>query len=187
METVVRTVGDLDKTDRSALERVVGHALGESQRLVIQVMTPRTAGPATTAVRHIAGPARVGRRVQGTERRRNRRPGRRHSRASKPVASDERRCMNPALLDTDTLSEVLKRRDPVVVQNARTYLAQYRLFAFSAVTRYEVRRGYLSRKAARAFSDSKCFARTRLIYPVTDDVLDQAAHPLGRSPQPRAT
>jgi hypothetical protein len=38
-ETVVRNVGDLDRTDRSALERVVGHALGESQRLVIQVMT----------------------------------------------------------------------------------------------------------------------------------------------------
>src|SRR4051812_32508402 len=38
-ETVYRNVGDLDRNDRSALERVVGHALGESQRLVIQVMT----------------------------------------------------------------------------------------------------------------------------------------------------
>jgi hypothetical protein len=40
METIVRDVGDLDRSDRSALERVVGHALGENQRLVIQVMTP---------------------------------------------------------------------------------------------------------------------------------------------------
>ena len=37
METVVRHIRDLDQTDRSALERVVGHALGESQELVIQV------------------------------------------------------------------------------------------------------------------------------------------------------
>jgi len=40
METIVRDVGDLDHGDRSALERVVGHALGEGQRLIIQVLTP---------------------------------------------------------------------------------------------------------------------------------------------------
>ena len=39
METIVRDVGDLDHGDRSALERVVGHALGEGQRLIIQVLT----------------------------------------------------------------------------------------------------------------------------------------------------
>lgn len=40
METVVRNVGDLNQSDRSALERVVGHSLGTSQQLVIQVTTP---------------------------------------------------------------------------------------------------------------------------------------------------
>jgi tRNA(fMet)-specific endonuclease VapC len=49
--------------------------------------------------------------------------------------------MNPALLDTDTLSEVLKRRDQIVLANARAYLAQHGQFTFSAVTRYEIRRG----------------------------------------------
>ena len=44
-ETVYRNVGDLDRTDRSALEHVVGHALGESQRLVIQVMTLEVSPP----------------------------------------------------------------------------------------------------------------------------------------------
>ncbi|HVC94963.1 MAG TPA: hypothetical protein VND64_14805 [Pirellulales bacterium] len=39
METVVRNVRELDQTDRSALERVVGHELRENQRLVIQVMS----------------------------------------------------------------------------------------------------------------------------------------------------
>lgn len=38
METLVRNVRDLDQSDRFALERVVGHPLRESERLVIQVM-----------------------------------------------------------------------------------------------------------------------------------------------------
>src|SRR5262249_9195383 len=37
MEMIRRNVADLDHIDRSALERVVGHALSESQRVVIQV------------------------------------------------------------------------------------------------------------------------------------------------------
>ncbi|HXT60836.1 MAG TPA: hypothetical protein VN699_19515 [Pirellulales bacterium] len=39
METIVRNVRDLDQTDRSALERVVGCQLGESQQIVIQVVS----------------------------------------------------------------------------------------------------------------------------------------------------
>ena len=48
METLVRDVRDLDQSDRSALERVVGHQLLESQRLVIQVMN---AGAEVTVAR----------------------------------------------------------------------------------------------------------------------------------------
>ncbi len=39
METVVRNVRDLDQTDRSLLERVLGHQLREGQQLVIQVIS----------------------------------------------------------------------------------------------------------------------------------------------------
>ncbi len=46
METVVRNVRDLPKNDRSALERVVGHQLRESQQLVIQVMSVSLEEPA---------------------------------------------------------------------------------------------------------------------------------------------
>lgn len=46
METLVRNVRDLDQSDRSALERVVGHQLRESQRLVIQVMNAGDEEPA---------------------------------------------------------------------------------------------------------------------------------------------
>ena len=50
MEIISRDVSDLDRADRAVLERVVGHALGEGQRLIIQVMTgePATPSPATT-------------------------------------------------------------------------------------------------------------------------------------------
>lgn len=83
--------------------------------------------------------------------------------------------MNAALLDTDTLSEVLKRRNPVVLTNARAYLAQHQQFAFSSITRYEVRRGYLSRKAAARLQRFDVFCQHSIIYPISDDVLDQAA------------
>jgi hypothetical protein len=46
METIVRNVRDLDQTDRSALERVVGRQLGESQQLVIQVVSAAVEPPA---------------------------------------------------------------------------------------------------------------------------------------------
>ncbi len=40
MATIVRNVRDLDRNDRSALERVVGQELREGQRVVIQVENP---------------------------------------------------------------------------------------------------------------------------------------------------
>jgi len=83
--------------------------------------------------------------------------------------------MNPAVLDTDTLSEVLKRRNPIVLAHARTYLGQFGQFAFSAVTRYEVRRGYLSRRAAARLQRFEVFCRQSVVYPITDDVFDRAA------------
>jgi len=45
METISRNVADLDRADRSVLERVVGHTLVESQRIIIQVLTPESATP----------------------------------------------------------------------------------------------------------------------------------------------
>ena len=42
METILRDVAELDRDDRSVLERVVGHPLCEGQRLIIQVTTPES-------------------------------------------------------------------------------------------------------------------------------------------------
>jgi tRNA(fMet)-specific endonuclease VapC len=49
--------------------------------------------------------------------------------------------MPPVLLDTDTLSEVMKTRHPQVRQSAGQYLARYGRFTFSIITRYEILRG----------------------------------------------
>jgi hypothetical protein len=47
LETVVRDVRDLNLTDRSVLERVVGHELLEDQKLVIQVVSGSPDTPLT--------------------------------------------------------------------------------------------------------------------------------------------
>jgi hypothetical protein len=46
--------------------------------------------------------------------------------------------MEPSLLDTDTLSEVMKGIDPQVQANARLYLRAFGRFTFSLITRYEI-------------------------------------------------
>jgi tRNA(fMet)-specific endonuclease VapC len=83
--------------------------------------------------------------------------------------------MTRSLLDTDIPSEVLKRRDRVVVVNAANYLSQHLQFAFSAVTRYEVRRGYFSRHAAARLHRFDVFCQHSIVFPITDDVLDRSA------------
>lgn len=80
-----------------------------------------------------------------------------------------------ALLDTDTLSEVMKARDPQVQKRAREYLASYGRFTFSIITRYEILRGLKAKRATRqvlAFED-RC--RKSTVLPLTDQVVIQAA------------
>jgi hypothetical protein len=54
METVIRNVRDLDQIDRSAMERVLGHELNETERIIVNVVSldlaptvvPASANPA---------------------------------------------------------------------------------------------------------------------------------------------
>lgn len=55
--------------------------------------------------------------------------------------------MDLALLDTDTLSELLKQRNPQFVANAAEYLREHRQFAFSVFARFEISRGHKERGA----------------------------------------
>lgn len=71
--------------------------------------------------------------------------------------------MDPALLDSDILSDVFKQRNPLVSQHGQQYVRSHGQFAFSAVTRFEIIRGYeeqsssqlagfLGRRAARGIA-----------------------------------
>ena len=83
--------------------------------------------------------------------------------------------MNPALFDTDILSEVLKLRNPVVRQKAIDYSRAVGPFAFSAMTRYEIIRGYRDQGATTTLSRFETFCQHATVFAVTDAVFDRAA------------
>jgi len=78
------------------------------------------------------------------------------------------------LLDTDTLSEVIKGRDPQVRQHARRYLEVYGRFTFSIITRYEILRGLKAKKAARQIAAFERQCQESNVLPLTDQVVIQA-------------
>lgn len=83
--------------------------------------------------------------------------------------------MDPVILDTDILSEVLKQQDPIVAGHARNYLRSHGQFSISAVTRFEIIRGYKGRNATAQLARFLAFCGHSLIVPVTDAVFDRAA------------
>src|SRR4051812_21626364 len=83
--------------------------------------------------------------------------------------------MDKALLDTDILSEVLKRKDPQVLATAGQYLAEHQRFAFSAVTLYEIIRGSQANGATRQLAEFLNTVGTSDVLPVSTGVLMRAA------------
>ncbi|MBI1904085.1 MAG: type II toxin-antitoxin system VapC family toxin [Planctomycetia bacterium] len=83
--------------------------------------------------------------------------------------------MDAVLLDTNILSEVLRGRNPVVQQHARQYLRSHGQFALSAVTRFEIIRGYKEQNASTQLTRFFTFCGHSLVLPVTDDIFDRAA------------
>ncbi len=55
--------------------------------------------------------------------------------------------MDLALLDTDTVSEILKQRNLQVTATAALYLQEHGEFAFSLITRFELLRGLRQKNA----------------------------------------
>jgi tRNA(fMet)-specific endonuclease VapC len=83
--------------------------------------------------------------------------------------------VEPALLDTDSLSEVMKGRDAGVTRCAREYLAAHGQFSFSIITRYEILRGLKAKGATQqelAFEE-RC--RSSVVLPLTDEIVVRAA------------
>ncbi|MEW6718205.1 MAG: type II toxin-antitoxin system VapC family toxin [Chloroflexota bacterium] len=83
--------------------------------------------------------------------------------------------MKAALLDTDTLSEIMKSRDPGLQQKAVQYLTEHGHFTFSIITRYEILRGLMTKGAARqiALFDERC-ARSEVL-PLSEEIIANAA------------
>jgi tRNA(fMet)-specific endonuclease VapC len=82
--------------------------------------------------------------------------------------------MDVALLDTDILSEVVKLRNVNVKQHALAYTTQHGQFAFSAMTRYELVRGYRDQNAAVQLARFATFCQRSIVYPITDSVFRAA-------------
>jgi tRNA(fMet)-specific endonuclease VapC len=83
--------------------------------------------------------------------------------------------MDSALLDTDIVNEVLKRKNTSVVTRAADYLLRHGQFAISSMSRYELLRGLKEKNAVRQLAQFSAFCRHSLILAITDDVLDRAA------------
>lgn len=84
------------------------------------------------------------------------------------------------LLDSDTLSEVLKRRDDAVRTRARQYLSAHRRFRFSIITRYEILRGLAAKDAHRQTERFEAQCALSEVVPLTDDVVVLAADLYGQ-------
>jgi predicted nucleic acid-binding protein len=83
--------------------------------------------------------------------------------------------MDSALLDTDTISEILRQRNPVVAKHAIEYLIQHSEFALSAITHYEIVRGLLWRNATQKLLAYRAFAARSVILPTSEEVFERAA------------
>ncbi len=84
--------------------------------------------------------------------------------------------MSPlGLLDTDTLSEIMKGKNPSIEQHAREYLRTNGRFRVSVITRYEILRGLKAKQAVRqmAIFEDKC--NRSYLYPVTDEIVVRAS------------
>jgi tRNA(fMet)-specific endonuclease VapC len=83
--------------------------------------------------------------------------------------------MDASLLDTDILSEVLKRKDKRVLAKARQYLAEHQRFAFSSITAYEIIRGLHANQAIRQLGEFLQTVGTSDVFAANMSVLMRAA------------
>jgi tRNA(fMet)-specific endonuclease VapC len=79
------------------------------------------------------------------------------------------------ILDTDILSEILKRKDKLVYSKAKAYLRRHQRLAFSAMSVYEIVRGQRARGATKQLADFLRLIDTSDVLPITMAVLMRAA------------
>ena len=82
--------------------------------------------------------------------------------------------MPKSLLDTDTLSAVIKQNS-VVLPHSRNYLATYGLLTFSIITRFEVLRGLKAKNALVQIVAFEKLCAVSEVLPLTDAIVQRAA------------
>lgn len=80
-----------------------------------------------------------------------------------------------SLLDTDSLSEIIKGRNQTVLQHASAYLALHGVFTFSLITRYEILRGLKAKNATTQINLFDQCCRSSHILPITDEIIVRGA------------
>lgn len=80
----------------------------------------------------------------------------------------------PALIDTDILSELLKQH-PLVTQRTRVYLAEHHRLTFSIITQYEILRGLKAKQAHTQEIAFSALCQVSLVLPLTEQVIARAA------------
>jgi tRNA(fMet)-specific endonuclease VapC len=83
------------------------------------------------------------------------------------------------LIDTVSLSEVIKGRDARVVERAREYLEHHGKFHFSIITRYEILRGLKAKDAVRQVVLFEDQCRASVVLPLSDEIVVRAAEVYG--------
>jgi tRNA(fMet)-specific endonuclease VapC len=79
------------------------------------------------------------------------------------------------LVDTNVLSEVLKRKNAQIMRKAASYLNQHGRWTFSLMTYYEIVRGLKARSATTKLARFEALCQRQEILPVTRDLLVLAA------------
>ncbi len=87
--------------------------------------------------------------------------------------------MNKAVLDTDTLSAVM-RQETTALSQARVYLSSYSRFTVSIVTRFEILRGLNAKNATSQAAAFNTMCQSMEVLPLTDAVIVRAADIYGR-------
>ena len=78
------------------------------------------------------------------------------------------------LIDTDILSAIM-RKHPLALERARAYLTAYPQFSFSIITRYEILRGLMAKRAIKQLAQFNNFCAVNLILALTDGIIETAA------------
>ncbi len=79
-----------------------------------------------------------------------------------------------ALLDTDTLSLIIKKHE-ISTAKAKVYLSIHHRFTFSIITRYEILRGLKAKHATTQLAKFEKLCQFSEVLPLIDDIVVRAA------------